>query len=243
MKNKPLLQALRGKPANTPPLWLMRQAGRYLPEYRAIRKEAGDFLTLCYTPELAAEVTLQPIRRFGFDAAIIFSDILVIPDAMGVPLKYVEGKGPVLEPVSTDEAIQSLKQDTIEQHLAPVAEALKIVAAELPEQTTLIGFAGAPWTVATYMLEGGGSKNFATSLNFAYTQPASMDRLITMLTEATITYLRMQIHAGAEVIQLFDSWAGALPEPLFERYSITPAQRIVAALKQEFPDVPIIGFP
>lgn len=240
---KLLLDSLSGKQSDTPPIWLMRQAGRYMKEYRDTRKEAGSFLDLCYTPELATEVTLQPIHRFHFDASIIFSDILVIPDALGVDLKYVQGEGPKLSPVRSETDIKKLDSSTVEKHLTPVCEALSRVKQALPEEVTLIGFAGSPWTVATYMVEGGGSKDFSTVKQMAFSSPDLFQKLIDILVESTIRYLCTQIEAGAEVIQLFDSWAGVLNESAYRRWVIEPNQRIVSALKQNYPDIPVIGFP
>ncbi len=243
MTQKPLLDVLAGNIVAPPPLWLMRQAGRYLPEYRETRKHAGDFLTLCYTPDLATEVTLQPIRRFSFDAAIIFSDILVISHALGMQLDYIEGKGPVLDPLTHKDGIAALSLDRLEEHLAPVGTAISQVTAELPAHTTMIGFAGAPWTVATYMLEGGSSKNFAKAKGLGYRDPESFSTLLNTLVEATVRYLHLQITAGAEVIQLFDSWAGVLGEQEFADWVIAPTKAIIAGVKAQHPDIPIIGFP
>jgi uroporphyrinogen decarboxylase len=239
---KPLLRALRGDPAEQPPIWLMRQAGRYLPEYRALRARAGGFLDLCYRPELAAEATLQPIRRYGFDAAILFSDILVVPHALGVALEYREGEGPVLEPVRDLQAVARLRLDGLTARLAPVYEAIGRLVEALPRETALIGFAGAPWTVATYMVEGGGGSHDRVKL-WAFSAPGEFDRLIGALTEATLAHLRAQLAAGAEAVQLFDTWAGVLPEPAFRRWCLAPARTIAARLKAEFPDAPVIGFP
>ncbi len=241
--DKKILSSLQGKTHKTPPIWLMRQAGRYLEEYRNIRKEAGGFLDMCFNPDLASEVTLQPIRRFGFDGAIIFSDILVIPYAMGVELDYVQGEGPKLGKIDTAEKIAKLDVSSITAKLNPVFEALQKTYSELPDETTLIGFAGSPWTVATYMIEGGGSKDFANVRKFAYAERKSFEQLIQKLVDATIEYLSGQIKAGAEVIQLFDSWSGILPENEFIKWVIQPTDKIVSALKKLHPDIPIIGFP
>jgi len=240
---KPFLRALAGETLARPPVWLMRQAGRYLPEYRALRAKAGSFLDLCYTPELAAEVTLQPIRRYGFDAAILFSDILVVPHALGQALDYVEGEGPKLEPVTDAAGIARLSAGRLHEVLGPVYETVGRVKAQLPPETALIGFAGAPWTVATYMVEGGGSKEYAAVKGLAYGAPETFARLIDLLVEATSAYLLRQIEAGAEAVQLFDSWAGVLPEPEFERWVVQPTRRIVEAVRSGAPDVPVIGFP
>ena len=242
-KAKPLLRALAGEPLAPPPWWLMRQAGRYLPEYRAIRAKAHDFVELCLTPALAAELTLQPVRRYRMDGAILFSDILLLPHALGQELIFREGEGPVLEPIESHADIAQLNLGRILRHLEPVFEAVRQVAAVLDHQTTLIGFAGAPWTVATYMVEGGASKDFRRVKSWAYRDIEGFRALIDLLVEGTIDVLGAQIAAGAEVVQLFDSWAGVLPEPAFERWVIEPTRRIVAALKRRFPDHPVIGFP
>ena len=239
----PLLRALRGEPLERAPLWLMRQAGRYLPEYRALRAQAGSFLELCYTPELACEITLQPVRRFGLDGAILFSDILVVADALGCRVSFVEGTGPRLEPLRGAADVARLAPAGVRDHLAPVYETVARLRRELPAATALIGFAGAPWTVAAYMVEGEGSKEFHAARAFARRDRASFARLIELLTEATIEHLRAQVEAGADVLQLFDSWAGILPEPEFRRWCQEPNRRIVGALKGAFPAVPIIVFP
>lgn len=241
--HKPLLRALSGQRLDRPPFWLMRQAGRYLPEYRAIRERVGGFLDLCYAPALAADVTLQPVRRFGTDAAILFSDILVVPHALGQRLEYVEGEGPRLEPVADGAALGRLSAARLHAVLAPVYDTVARVRADLPKDVALIGFAGAPWTVACYMVEGGGSKDFAAVRRFAWADPAGFGALIDLLVEVTAGYLLRQIAAGAEAVQLFDSWAGVLPERGFRRWVIEPTRRLVARLKAEAPDVPVIGFP
>jgi uroporphyrinogen decarboxylase len=243
MPTKPMLRALAGETQARPPFWFMRQAGRYLPEYRATRAQAGDFLSLCYNPELAVEVTLQPIRRYHMDAAILFSDILVIPDALGQPLAYKEGEGPQLEPVRSVTDLDRLETGRVVEHLQPVFETLKGLRRELPSDVTLIGFAGAPWTVATYMIEGGGSRDFANAKAWAFSDEAGFARLIDILVTSTTEYLLAQIEAGAEVIQIFDTWAGALSETEFRKWCITPVARIVAALREVYPDIPVIGFP
>ncbi|MGF6226982.1 uroporphyrinogen decarboxylase [Inquilinus ginsengisoli] len=240
---KPFLRALAGETLARPPVWLMRQAGRYLPEYRALRAQAGSFLDLCYNPELAAEVTLQPIRRYGLDAAILFSDILVVPHALGQALDYVEGEGPKLEPVTDAAGIARLSAGRLHEVLGPVYETVGRVAAALPPETALIGFAGAPWTVATYMVEGGGSKEYGVVKRLAYGEPETFGRLIDLLVEATVAYLLRQVAAGVHAVQLFDSWAGVLPEAEFERWVIAPTRRIVDAVRAAAPGVPIIGFP
>lgn len=241
---KLMLRALAGETLPVPPVWMMRQAGRYLPEYRATRAKAGSFLDLCYNPELAAEVTLQPIRRYGFDAAILFADILLVPQALGLDLTFVEGEGPRLSTVTGAADFARLKPaEAIHDTVGPVYETVARVAAALPPETTLIGFAGAPWTVATYMIAGRGTLDQAPARRLMYDNPATFDALIERITEATIGYLSRQIAAGAEVVKLFDSWAGALPGAQFERYCTAPARRIVAALRAAHPGVPVIGFP
>lgn len=244
MKNKLILRALAGETLPVPPIWMMRQAGRYLPEYRATRAQAGDFLSLCYNPDLAAEVTLQPIRRYGFDAAILFADILLIPDALGLDLWFVTGEGPRLSTVTSASDLETLKPaDAIHDHLAPVYETVRILSRELPDQTTLIGFAGAPWTVATYMIAGRGTPDQGPAHALKADNRAVFDALMDRITEATITYLSAQIDAGAEVVKLFDSWAGSLTGQDFDDYCLAPAKRIIAALKDRHPDTPVIAFP
>ena len=240
--SKPLLRALAGQTVHPAPVWLMRQAGRYLPEYRAIRETAPDFLTTCYTPDLATEITLQPIRRFGLDAAILFSDILVIPDGLGQDVRFKTGEGPVLQPIGPQE-LADLSLDRMEDHLEPVFETVARVKASLDERTALIGFAGAPWTLAAYMAEGGGSKEFAAARTWAASDPQSFGGLIDLLTEAVIGLLRRQIDAGVEAVQLFDSWAGILSADAFHQWCVRPATTIVEALAQSHPGVPVIGFP
>jgi len=240
---KPLLRALAGETLAVPPIWLMRQAGRYLREYRALREKAPNFLTFCLTPELAAEATLQPIRRFGFDAAIVFADILVVPHALGQRVAFREGEGPVLAALSGEADVRALKPERVAERTAPVQETLRLVRRALAPTIALIGFAGAPWTVATYMVEGGSSRDFARTKRWASDDPAGFAGLIDCLVSATSSYLVGQIEAGAEVVQLFDSWAGVLPEPEFQRWVIEPTQRITRAVKRRHPDVPIIGFP
>jgi uroporphyrinogen decarboxylase len=240
---KPLLRVLRGETLARPPFWLMRQAGRYLPEYRELRQRAGSFLAMCYAPELAVEVTLQPIRRFGMDAAILFSDILVVPHALGQDVAFREGEGPVLRPVRSAADIEALPENGFAERVAPVYETVDRLAGLLPAETALIGFAGAPWTVATYMVEGGSSRDFARVKGWAYRDPEGFAVLIDRLVGATADYLAGQVAAGAEAVQLFDTWAGVLPEPAFRRWVIEPTRRIVAALRERHPEVPIIGFP
>jgi uroporphyrinogen decarboxylase len=238
-----VLRALRSQPVPRPPIWLMRQAGRYLPEYRTLRARARSFFDLCYTPELAFEITLQPVRRFAMDAAILFSDILVIADALGCPVVFVEGVGPKLKPVRSAAARARLRRTAVVEKLAPVYATIRALKQELPTGTALIGFAGAPWTVAAYMVEGEGSKEFYVARAFARREPAAFAGLIELLTEATIEHLRAQIEAGADLVQLFDSWAGVLPESEFRRWCQEPVARIARALKSEHPEVPIIAFP
>jgi uroporphyrinogen decarboxylase len=244
---KTLLRALHGEPVWPLPVWLMRQAGRYLPEYRAVRASVPDFIALCTTPALAAEVTLQPIRRYGFDAAILFSDILILPWALGQGLEYREGEGPVLPPIRDETTFSLLDPSHLAEKTAPVMEAVRQIRTGLTREgfdaTALIGFAGAPFTVACYMIEGAGSRDFAATRSLAWQNPALFDRIIDLLTETTVTYLRAQVEAGAEIIMLFDTWAGVLAPSQFRRYVMEPTQRIVAALREQFPDLPIIGFP
>ena len=241
--DKALLRALRGETLAKPPFWLMRQAGRYLPEYLEIRRQAGDFLNLCYTPELAVEVTLQPLRRFAMDAAILFADILLVPDALGQPLSYREGEGPVLEPVRNVAELGRLEMARLHEHLAPVYETIRRLRQELPKSTALIGFAGAPWTVATYMVEGGSSKDFAKTKLWAFQDPDSFQQLIDLLVDTTSDYLIAQIAAGADTVQIFDSWAGVLPETALQRWSLAPIREIARRVKEKYPDVPVIAFP
>ncbi len=240
---KPILQVIGGQPQAQRPAWLMRQAGRYLPEYRALRARAGSFLDLCFQPEMAADVTLQPIRRFGFDAAILFADILLLPHALGRTVSFVEGEGPRLPPLTTAAEVDSLADVDPGPGLEPVFETVALVRQGLPEACTLIGFAGAPWTVATYMIAGAAEKEQVQARLFAYRHRAAFARLIDRLTETTIDYLDRQIIAGAEAVKLFDSWAGALAPAEMRRWSIAPTARIVAALKARHPGVPVIGFP
>ena len=241
---KLILRALAGETLPTPPIWMMRQAGRYLPEYRATRAQAGDFLSLCYNSELAAEVTLQPIRRYGFDAAILFADILLLPQALGAQLWFETGEGPRLSTTTTMAGVQALKPaDAIHDHLAPVYQTLRILTRELPPETTLIGFAGAPWTVATYMIGGRGSPDQAAAHALKSADRATFAALIDRITDATVEYLSMQVKAGAEVVKLFDSWAGSLKGADFSDFAVAPAARIIAALKTRHPRLPIIAFP
>ena len=242
--SKTILRALAGETLPTPPIWMMRQAGRYLPEYKATRAQAGDFLSLCYNPDLATEVTLQPIRRYGFDAAILFADILLIPQALGADLWFVTGEGPRLSTIMSQADLDKLGPvSDIHETLNPIYQTVRNLSGALPSETTLIGFAGAPWTVATYMIAGRGTPDQAPAHKLMNEQPEVFDALMDKITEATIDYLLMQIEAGAEVVKIFDSWAGSLLGAAFQKYSLEPARRITAALKAKYPDTPIIGFP
>jgi uroporphyrinogen decarboxylase len=238
-----LLRVLAGEALTPPPVWLMRQAGRYLPEYRAVREKAGGFLNLCYSPEMAAEVTLQPIRRYGFDAAILFADILLVPDALGQPVAFVEGEGPRLEPIRSERELARLQPGATRSKFASVFETVARVRQELPHGTALIGFCGAPWTVATYMVGGQGSADQAEARSWAYRDPDGFSRLIDLLVEVSSDYLSGQVAAGAQVLQIFDSWAGSLPDDQFDRWVIAPTRALVTRLRQRHPGVPIIGFP
>lgn len=240
---KRMLRALRRETVDRPPYWFMRQAGRYLPEYRKVRASAESFLDFCYTPEKALEVTLQPLKRYHMDAAILFSDILVLPDALGQEVRFVQGEGPVLDAITDASGLARLSMDGMDDTLAPVYEAVGRIKAALDAETALIGFAGAPWTVALYMIEGRGGTEGSTIRTWAAREPASFQKLIDLLVEASVHYLGRQIDAGAEVLQLFDSWAGLLDEDGFRRWVIEPNRRIVEGLKRRHPDVPIIGFP
>jgi len=239
----PLLSVLNGETHTPPPLWLMRQAGRYLPEYREVRRTVSSFLDLCLNPKLAAEVTLQPLRRFPFDASIVFSDILVVPYALGQDVRFVEGEGPKLEPVRDGRALAKLDQTSVLGRLSPVFETVGRVVAELPASVPLIGFCGAPWTVATYMVEGAGSKDQARARELAYREPEMFQALTDMLIETSSTYLIGQAAAGCRALQIFDSWAGSLPEDEFSRWCIAPTKAIVSRVKSRAPEIPIIGFP
>jgi uroporphyrinogen decarboxylase len=244
MPDKTILRALRGEALAVPPVWVMRQAGRYLPEYRATRARAGDFLTLCYTPELAAEVTLQPIRRYRFDAAILFADILLVAQALGSDLWFADGEGPRLSPLTDAAGVAALRPaEAIHDTLAPVYETVRILAAGLPRETTLIGFAGAPWTVATYMVAGRGSPDQGPAHAFIARDRAGFAALIDRLEAATVEYLSAQVAAGAEVVKLFDSWAGSLRGADFADFAVAPVRRIIAALKARHPGLPVIAFP
>jgi uroporphyrinogen decarboxylase len=238
-----LLRTFAGEALAPPPIWLMRQAGRYLPEYRAVREKAGGFLTLCYTPELAAEVTLQPIRRYGFDAAILFADILVVPDALGQAVSFVEGEGPRLEPLRDASDLVRLQPGATRPKFGRVFETVARLRQDLPNATTLIGFCGAPWTVATYMAAGRGTPDQASARSWAYRDPEGFQRLIDLLADVSVDYLSGQVAAGADVLQIFDSWAGSLPDDQFRRWVNQPTRKMVMRLKALHPEVPIIGFP
>ena len=241
--HKPLLHVLTGHREKVPPIWLMRQAGRYLPEYRELRRKAGNFLELCFNAELAAEVTLQPIRRFGFDAAILFSDILVIPHALGQCVSFEEGEGPRLDAITDPAALGRLRREIDQQCLAPVYDTIARVRSNLPAGVALIGFCGAPWTVATYMIAGVGTTDQAPARLFAYRFPEAFAALIDVLVEASASYLIRQFAAGVEAVQIFDTWAGILPAGEFERWCVKPCARIVERVRKEIPDAKIIGFP
>jgi uroporphyrinogen decarboxylase len=243
LKNKPLLRVLAGHRETVPPLWLMRQAGRYLPEYRELRGKTGSFLELCLNAKLAAEVTLQPIRRFGFDAAILFSDILVVPHALGQHVSFEEGEGPRLDAMKDPAALTRLRQEIDHQCLAPVYETITRVRGELSADVALIGFCGAPWTVATYMIAGSGSMNQSPARLFAYRFPEAFATLIDTLIEASASYLIRQFRAGVDAVQIFDTWAGILPHGEFENWCVKPCARIVERVREEIPDAKIIGFP
>ncbi len=242
-KTKRFLQALKSEPTDRVPFWYMRQAGRYLPEYMERRKTAGSFLDLCFSPDFAVEVTLQPLRRYSMDAAILFSDILVIPQAMGQHLEFKQGEGPVLTPVNSAEKINRLSMEGFHEHLAPVYETVNRLSQEIPDSTALIGFAGAPWTVATYMVQGHGSPDQAATRAMAFQEEAIFQGMIDLLIKATSEYLIRQIDQGAEVIQLFDTWAGNLPDDQFRKWAIEPVRQIVNNIHRLHPDIPIIGFP
>jgi uroporphyrinogen decarboxylase len=238
---KKLLAVLRGEKSKIPPIWLMRQAGRYLPEYRALRSDKGGFLALVHDSDAAAEVTLQPIRRFGFDGSILFSDILVIPHALGQDLWFEEGEGPRLAPTLVDHALSGLNMAP--ERLAPIYETVRKVRAGLPPETTFLGFAGSPWTIATYMVAGQGSKDQSVARRMAYSDPKAFGAIIDAVVDLTVSYLSKQIEAGVDAVQLFDSWAGSLSPEHYEDWVIAPTVRIVNALKDIHPDTPIIGFP
>lgn len=241
--HKPLLAVLKGHHAASPPIWMMRQAGRYLPEYREVREKAGSFLDLCFNPELAAEVTLQPLRRFGFDGAILFSDILVVPHALGQTVTFEVGEGPRLDPLVDAGGLSRLSDALAPGVVGKVYEAVARIKEQLPETTTLIGFCGAPWTVATYMVAGRGGDDQVAARLFAYRDPEGFSRLIDLIVEASIGYLLGQIRAGVEVVQIFDTWAGVLPNAQFAKWSVGPIGRIVAGVKAVAPHIPVIVFP
>ena len=241
--HKPLYEVLNGKRQNIPPVWMMRQAGRYLPEYMAVRSSLGSMLDLCFTPKLAAEVTLQPIRRFGFDAAILFSDILVIPHALGREVRFETGEGPRLPPLDSPDAVMLLRDTADDSVLSPIYETIRLVKAELPPAVTFLGFCGAPWTVATYMIAGRGTPDQAPARLFAYRHPEAFARLIDILVQASSDYLVRQLRAGVDAVQIFDTWAGVLPPDKFERWCIAPTKRIVADVRRAVPGAKIIGFP
>ncbi|MES2293668.1 MAG: uroporphyrinogen decarboxylase [Pseudomonadota bacterium] len=238
---KKLLQVLKGEAVSPPPVWLMRQAGRYLPEYRALRANARDFVAFCLNPELAVEVTMQPVRRYALDAAILFADILLVPHALGQKLWFAEGEGPRLDPIQDAAGIDALTYDGAK--LAPVMQTIKGVRAQLGDDTALIGFAGAPWTVATYMIEGKGGTDHETIRALAWREPKTFARLMDVLVDATSQYLIAQADAGAEALQLFESWASTVPAGLFQQAVLDPTARIVANVKAKHPNIPIIGFP
>lgn len=241
--NKKLLNVLNGRREKIPPVWMMRQAGRYLPEYRATRERAGSFLDLCFNPQLAAEVTLQPIRRFHFDGAILFSDILVIPYALGRKVDFVAGEGPKLEPIADAQTAQSIRRSVDHGKLDPVYETIRRVKTELPEDVTFLGFCGAPWTVATYMIAGHGTTDQEPARLFAYRHPDAFDDLLQVLVKASAEYLIRQLKAGVDAVQIFDTWAGILPPEEFARWCIAPVRQIILAVRDEIPDAKIIGFP
>ena len=237
-----LLNSLQGKKYQIPPIWFMRQAGRYLPEYREIRSKENNFLDLCYNPKLASKITLQPIERFGFDGAILFSDILVIPDALGIKTEFIKNIGPKLTPILEEKSLNNLKIQNIKNHLNPVFETIDIIKSKKNKETNLIGFSGSPWTIATYIIEGGSSKNFEKIRSIAIQNPIFFQKLINILIDAIIEYLSYQIEAGVEIIQLFDSWAGILPEKQFNKWVLNPNKQIIDKIKEKYPEVPVILF-
>ena len=241
MTKRTVLKVLNGETVFPPPIWLMRQAGRYLPEYREVRQKAGSFLDLCYTPQHAVEVTLQPIRRYGFDAAILFSDILVIPDALKRNVRFEEGRGPLLEPIDVA-GIARLDGSGLRDHLAPVIETVRRLRRELPDETTLLGFCGAPWTVATYMIAGHGTPDQAPARLFSYRHPDAFEALLDLLADLSADYLGAQIEAGADAVQIFDSWAGVLGEREFEDYAVRPVRRTIEKLRERHPGAKVIAF-
>jgi uroporphyrinogen decarboxylase len=241
-ETKTFLRVLGGETVNPPPIWLMRQAGRYLEEYRAVRAQQPDFIAFCLNPEAAAEVTLQPIRRYDFDASIVFADILLIPYGLGQKVWFEKGEGPKLDPIALPELGQ-LSRERAREVLQPVSETLRLVRAGLPETTSLIGFCGAPWTVATYMLEGGGSKDRFKARSLAWSDPQGFDALMDLLADASADYLADQVAAGADAVKIFDSWADSLPDPLFDRVVIRPTKRIIDRLRRQGVTAPVLGFP
>ena len=241
--SKPLLDVLDHERRSPPPIWLMRQAGRYLPEYRAVREKAGDFLKLCFNPELAAEVTLQPVRRFGFDAAILFSDILVIPYALGQSVRFTLGEGPQLDAIADRRGLTRLGAEVDHGVLAPIYETIKRIKAELSQNVALLGFCGAPWTVASYMIAGGATLEQEPARRFAYGDPDGFAELIDKLVDASASYLVRQLQAGADAVQIFDTWAGVLPADEFHRWCIGPTQHIIAKVRSRIPGAKVIGFP
>lgn len=238
-----IVDTLQGKNSNQIPFWFMRQAGRYLPEYKKVRANFSNFLEFCYTPEAACEVTLQPINRFDMSAAIIFSDILVIPDALGMKVWFEEKKGPQLEPITQSDQLGNLSIAHLNEKLSPVYQAITLTRKKLASDKALIGFCGSPWTLACYMVEGKGSRDFAAVRSLALRDKAFFERLITLLTEAVRAHAKNQIEAGANIIQLFDSWSGVLSEPEFNEWVVKPTTLIVASLKAQYPHIPVIGFP
>lgn len=237
-----LLNTLKGKKTVTPPIWLMRQAGRYLPEYKEIRKKELNFLDLCYNPKLASKITLQPIKRYGFDGAILFSDILVIPDALGIKTEFIKNVGPKLNPITTEKDLNNLMINNIKSHLSPVFETINLIKSQKPKETNLIGFSGSPWTIATYIIEGGSSKNFEKIRSIAIKDEDFFQKLIDILINSIIEYLSYQIESGVEIIQLFDSWAGILPESEFSKWVLNPNKKIIDTIKERYPEIPIILF-
>jgi uroporphyrinogen decarboxylase len=251
MTNQPenqklMLNVLKQRKETRPPLWLMRQAGRHLPEYNKLRLKSKNFLDFCYSQDLCVEATLQPIKRYGFDAAILFSDILVIPDALGQQVQFIPGTGPILQPISTVKEINKLNINKLIQHLSPIYKSIEKIKVHLKDfqcNPALIGFTGAPWTLAAYMVEGGSSKDYQKTRKWAYESPEEFSQLIDLLVDATSQHLLQQIKSGVEVIQIFDSWAGVLSPLQFNRWVVEPTKKIIARIKETFPDVPIIGFP
>lgn len=237
-----MVNVMRGATLTPPPIWVMRQAGRYLPEYRATRARAKSFLDFCYTPDLAVEATLQPIRRYGFDAAILFSDILVIPDALDRDVTFVQGEGPRMRPLNAEE-VETLDASGALDHLSPVFETVRRLRGELPAETALLGFCGAPWTVATYMIAGHGTPDQAPARLMLYRDPGALERLLVILAEASAQYLIAQIDAGADAVKIFDSWAGVLDQDAFERCCVRPVRTMIETVKRERPGTPVIAFP